>query len=163
MHFSKRLLLLIISISIIALIFVGSVVYNMDVPSPMHSLKSISTTSTLSGLPTSTAAGLTPIQTNWQVFQSFSAQGSLRTTAFTLPPHWKGAWTCDPSSFRSGTETYEVIVTLYKADGSSNQLIFNNICSHNNTNGSAEEYIKGDVYFYITSQAKWTLQLQSPQ
>lgn len=134
----------------------GTLVSAMNGGSSTTSTKAAASVSgpTATPLPTPT---MTPTP-KWTTVQTFTGNGIKKTPVFTAPDDWRIVWTCKPSSFYGGS--YNVIVTVYNADGSMSDLAVNTICKAGNTGDNTEEHSGGQVYLDVNSEAYWQIQVQ---
>jgi hypothetical protein len=95
----------------------------------------------------------------WTTIQTFKGNGNKKTPDFTVPDSWKIVWDCNPSSF--GLGQYNLIVDVYNADGSFNDLgAINTICQKGNIHDETQEHGGGSVYLDVQSEGAWTIQIQ---
>ncbi|MBE3560367.1 MAG: hypothetical protein IMW89_14250 [Ktedonobacteraceae bacterium] len=110
---------------------------------------------------TPTAVAITPAPTHspqWTTIQTFTGTGAKKTSVFTVPEHWRIAWSCDPTSHNN--LSYNLII---HANSTTNALLGNGVettCKKDNTRNSTEIYRGGKVYLSIISEGKWTVQIQ---
>ncbi len=136
-------------------IHVGSVTNPDGSITTTHSDGSITTTA-----PIIKPTPVTPVVfPKWTITHTFSGNGSKKTEIFTTSDDWKLSWKCDPSSDYFGS--YNVIVTVYSADGTYADGAINTICKDGNTSGSTEEHQDfGQIYLDINSEDAWVITIQ---
>src|SRR6266700_804853 len=106
-----------------------------------------------------TAQSTKPTPTpRWTTTQTIKGNGIKKTAIFSVPDDWKLQWKCNPSSFYGGS--YNLMVTVYGADGTMQDLAVNTLCKAGNTTGETEEHSGGKVYLDVNSEAEWTLTIQ---
>jgi hypothetical protein len=112
--------------------------------------------------PAVTSAPVTPSPTSkpqvWTTVKTFTGNGNKKTATFTAPDHWKLVWSCDPTSFDN--ISYNVIVDVDNDSGPVDLGAVNTLCAKDNKTGETEERQGGQLYLDVTSEAKWTIQIQ---
>ena len=100
----------------------------------------------------------------WKTLTSFSGSGNATSPTFTVPAHWRIAWSCDPNSNKN--QIYNVIVYKHKVpyNGDTNipQADINQICSNESTSGETEETGTGSYYLEIDTEDAWKITIQTP-
>jgi hypothetical protein len=95
----------------------------------------------------------------WTTVNTFTGNGSKKTTVFNAPDSWKLVWSCNPSSSFGGE--YNVIVAVKGSDGSDiDSGAVNTICKAGNTGDSTQEYQGGSAYLDVISEGAWTIKIQ---
>ncbi len=148
---------------VIALIIGFAVGYAAHVPPTSDTT---TTTSVATAQPTNQPTqvptkAVTPTPTHalkWTTVQTFSGNGTKKTSVFNVPGDWKLVWTCDPASFGG---SYNVIVDVDNADSTPFDAgAVNTICASGNTHGETEEHQSGQVYLAVNSEAAWSISIQ---
>jgi hypothetical protein len=119
-----------------------------------------STQAAVTSTPTPVPPTPTPTHAlKWVTTQTFSGNGTKKTSYFTVPNDWKLIWKCDPASFYGGQ--YNVIVGVIGSDGTPiDPTAVNTLCKTGNTGDSTEEHQGGKIYLDVTSEGSWTIQVQ---
>ena len=70
-------------------------------------------------------------------------------------------WSCPASEIAAQDGEYNLQVDVDNSDGTPADFgAINELCKTNNSSGSTEERVSGNVYLDITSEAGWTITIQ---
>lgn len=96
----------------------------------------------------------------WHTIQTFSASGTKKTAAFSVPDQWKIVWSCNPASDFSGS--YNVMIEIYNSDTTPYDLVaINEICKTGTTSGETIERGSGNVYLDIDTGGSLTIKIEA--
>jgi hypothetical protein len=116
------------------------------------------TNSTSTGNASSSNTATSSHTAQWTTVQTFSGTGAKKTPTFHIGNTWQINWSCTVGSF-SGID-YNVIVAVYKSDGSLFDVPLNTMCKSGNASGQTTMHQGGDVYLDINSEGDWKFEIQ---
>ena len=112
--------------------------------------------------PTATpTATPTPHAQAWTTVQTFSGNGSKKTSFFQVPDDYKILWSCKESNIDGYVSDGSLDVTVYGTDNSYVDNLFETCkVGSKATTGETEEHQGGQIYLSIDGSSPWSIQVQ---
>lgn len=102
-----------------------------------------------------------PHVAQWTTVQTFSGNGSKKTSFFQVPDDYKILWSCKESNIDGYVSDGTLDVTVYGNDNSYVDNLFETCkVGSKATTGETEEHQGGQIYLSIDGSSPWSIQVQ---